>query len=74
MARPGWLDRQMQRAEREMAVLRQWEEGEVVDCGAASRGSAETHRRTGSVTSLRTSGRASEERDEGAEVARQQPD
>jgi hypothetical protein len=27
MARPGWLDRQMQRAEQQMAVLKQWEAG-----------------------------------------------
>ena len=73
MARPGWLDRQMQRAEREMAVLRQWEEGEG-ECGSVARDSAETHRRSASVTSLRTSGRASEEQDQGTEVTRHRSD
>jgi hypothetical protein len=30
MTRRGWLDRQMERAERQMAVWKEWEEGDSV--------------------------------------------
>ena len=72
MAKPGWLDRQMERAEREMAVLKQWEEGDEGRHSAYQR--SEAHRRLASVTTLRTTGGASQERDHAEDLGARHPD
>jgi hypothetical protein len=68
MARPGWLDRQMQRAERQMAVLRQWEEGER---SAVSQRANQSQQRIAVLGSVRSSARAPEQREQGGQPVRE---